>query len=243
MPQVPKSMTADNRPPRTSRLPGATSPWNHTGAPLPRRVHRVRPHGPARRGVDLTVQPAQSLLDLAAQHLRVAPAPVRVRSGGGPVPDRGGTERGQETPEVPGQRRPVDVRGALHGVSGQPPPHRPGERVPRPRPAGRDGGRHGQWQVPGQQRQAAVLLADTRRVRAAAGQARGQPVAEPEGPVVPALAGHRRHRQLRPAGELLGDQGPYEISGDVDHDADSVSDLPPAGDGDRTTPQVGCATA
>ncbi len=30
-PQVPKSMTAARRPSRTSRLPPATSPWNHTG--------------------------------------------------------------------------------------------------------------------------------------------------------------------------------------------------------------------
>ena len=33
-PEVPKSMTAASAPSRTSKLPGAMSPWNHAGRPV-----------------------------------------------------------------------------------------------------------------------------------------------------------------------------------------------------------------
>jgi hypothetical protein len=69
----------------------------------------------------------------------------------------------------------------------------------------------------GQNGQTTVFLLDAGYVAFSAGQAYGKLIAEPEGPVVPALAGHGLDREVAPLGELFGDQGVYEISGYVDH--------------------------
>src|SRR5262245_14636586 len=65
--------------------------------------------------------------------------------------------------------------------------------------------------------QEAVFFLDAGHVVVGAGQADGQLVAKPEGPVVPALMGNRSNREIGPFGELVADQSTDEVDGDVCH--------------------------
>ena len=142
-PDEPKSMTAASRPSRTSRLPAATSPWNHTGDRSHAVRHRVLPH--ARTASRGTSSPSAAIASqrLAARRCRAGRRGRScARPGAGPPvastrrraarkPARSVAKRGQIVDARPSTR-------ARRRASGRPTTGTGSRRRARPSPPARD---------------------------------------------------------------------------------------------------------
>ena len=204
-------MTAASLPPRTSRLPTATSPCTQTDG----RVHRVA----SARSSTVVAQDASPPV---GQGPRSPSATRPRRRGGRPAEEavragerairrvrrsQGAEERGQV------DRERVQV---VDAADGRRLPREPAVHRPRPREADcgstlDDRCRDRQRQLRGEPGQAALLLLDGGDVALRAREPDRQLVAEPERAVVPAAGQHLTDQEVRPVREALGDQPGREV--------------------------------
>ena len=238
---VPKSITAARRPSRTSRLPGAGSPWTQTGGPSHGGAASAASHAAViGGGVEDTVERGDHGGDARRHDRRVARvveraaaeavAPLRRRAAVGVDPLQCGEERGEveRGPPRVGERR------GRRRLAVEPAQHRPGIRVALGGGALRQRLGDRQREPRREPRQPRLLALDLPDPALVAREPHRHRVAEPVGVVVPSGLGDRGHRQAGPRRELARDQPPDEVRvdpGRVRHPADRTR--PRAGPGVR----------
>jgi hypothetical protein len=207
--QLPKSMTACNRPASTSRLPGARSPCTQTGDDC---QGDATPAAHTVSAAPASISPAR--IFETDFHLGIvdaqASAPMeavlaRLRSCGGIEP----MERPKKASHIAREGRRITELCTCRRLALDPSHDRPVERVAGTGIAQCDRLRDQHRQAGGEPRKYPLFLLRPLGVSVCRWEADGHLVAQPERPVAPSAWRYRGDWQMRPVRKLIFQKAPY----------------------------------